>query len=76
MSITRRRSVNASGRARAAGLTQRQLGFLGCTAAYISLIESGSRIPSFQLLREFGRRLGVTADWLATGADESGTILS
>src|SRR5205085_362326 len=27
--------------------------------------------PSLQLLRELGRRLGVTADWLATGSDAS-----
>jgi len=55
----------------AAGLTQRQLAFPGCTAAYISLIENGSRVPSFQVLREFGRRLGVSADYLATGTEET-----
>jgi tetratricopeptide (TPR) repeat protein len=55
----------------AAGLTQRQLAFPGCTAAYISLIEGGSRVPSYQILREFARRLGVGAEYLATGA--SGT---
>ena len=55
----------------AAGLTQRQLAFPGCTAAYISLIESGSRVPSYQVLREFGRRLGVRAEYLATGASEA-----
>jgi tetratricopeptide (TPR) repeat protein len=53
----------------AARLTQRQLAFPGCTAAYISLIESGARVASFQLLRELGRRLGVSADYLATGVD-------
>ncbi|HZS31022.1 MAG TPA: transcriptional regulator [Gaiellaceae bacterium] len=53
----------------AAGLTQRQLAFPGCTAAYISLIEAGKRIPSYQILLEFGRRLGVKADYLATGAN-------
>jgi tetratricopeptide (TPR) repeat protein len=51
-----------------AGLSQRQLAFSGCTAAYISRIEAGERIPSLQLLRELGRRLGVTADWLATAS--------
>src|SRR5258706_15808903 len=51
-----------------AGLTQRQLAYPGCTAAYISLIESGSRVPSYQVLLELGRRLGVSADYLATGA--------
>jgi tetratricopeptide (TPR) repeat protein len=48
-----------------AGLTQRALAFPGCSAAYISRIEAGARIPSLQLLRELGRRLGVTADYLA-----------
>ena len=52
-----------------AGLSQRQLAFPGCTAAYISRLESGDRTPSLQLLREIGKRLGVSADWLATGAD-------
>jgi tetratricopeptide (TPR) repeat protein len=51
-----------------AGLSQRQLSFRGCSPAYISRIESGDRIPSLQLLRELGRRLGVSEDYLATGA--------
>ena len=53
----------------AAGLSQRQLAFPGCSPAYISRIEAGDRIPSLQLLREIGRRLGVTEDYLATGRD-------
>jgi tetratricopeptide (TPR) repeat protein len=52
----------------AAGLSQRQLAFPGCSPAYISRIEAGERIPSLQLLRELGRRLGVSEDYLATGA--------
>jgi tetratricopeptide (TPR) repeat protein len=52
-----------------AGLSQRQLSFPGCSPAYISRIESGDRIPSLQLLRELGRRLNVTEDFLATGAE-------
>lgn len=51
------------------GLSQRQLSFLGCSPAYISRIEAGERIPSLQLLRELGRRLGVSEDYLATGTD-------
>jgi tetratricopeptide (TPR) repeat protein len=51
-----------------AGLSQRQLSFTGCSPAYISRIESGDRIPSLQLLRELGRRLNVSEDYLATGA--------
>lgn len=50
-----------------AGLTQRELSFEGCTAAYISRIEAGARVPSYQILREFAQRLGVSADYLATG---------
>lgn len=54
----------------AAGLSQRRLAFPGCTPAYISRIEAGERIPSLQLLRELGRRVGASADFLATGAAE------
>ena len=53
----------------AAGLSQRQLAFPGCSPAYISRIEAGDRIPSLQLLRELGRRLDVSEDYLATGDD-------
>lgn len=52
-----------------AGVSQRQLSFDGCSPAYISRIEAGERIPSLQLLREMGRRLGVTEDYLATGLE-------
>jgi tetratricopeptide (TPR) repeat protein len=52
-----------------AGLSQRKLSFAGCSPAYISRIESGDRIPSLQLLRELGRRLGTTEDYLATGSE-------
>lgn len=50
-----------------AGLSQRQLAFQGCSPAYISRIEAGERIPSLQLLRELGKRLGVSEDYLARG---------
>jgi tetratricopeptide (TPR) repeat protein len=50
-----------------AGLTQRELSFDGCTAAYVSRIEAGARVPSLQILHEFARRLGVTPEYLATG---------
>jgi tetratricopeptide (TPR) repeat protein len=53
----------------AADLSQRQLAFPGCSPAYISRIEAGDRIPSLQLLRELGRRLGVSEDYLATGSE-------
>lgn len=51
------------------GLSQRQLAFPGCSAAYISRVEHGERVPSLQLMRELGRRLGVSADWLAIGQE-------
>src|SRR5579862_4045031 len=53
-----------------AGISQRALSFPGCTAAYISRIENGERIPSLQLLREFAARLGVSEQYLAYGRDE------
>jgi tetratricopeptide (TPR) repeat protein len=60
-----------------AGLSQRQLAFPGCSPAYISRIEAGDRIPSLQLLREMGNRLGVSEDYLATGRerDEGAAVL-
>jgi tetratricopeptide (TPR) repeat protein len=51
------------------GLSQRALSFPGCSPAYISRIEAGERIPSLQLLRKLGRQLGVSEDYLATGAE-------
>lgn len=63
----------------AAGLTQRDLSFDGCTAAYVSRIEAGARVPSLQILHEFAKRLGVTPEYLATGrpspADLSSDLL-
>jgi tetratricopeptide (TPR) repeat protein len=54
----------------AAGLTQRDLSFEGCTAAYVSRIEAGARVPSLQILHQFAKRLGVTPEYLATGRPE------
>src|SRR5437764_12283673 len=50
-----------------AGLSQRELSFPGCTAAYISRIEKGERVPSLQLIREFASRLGVTEEFISHG---------
>jgi transcriptional regulator with XRE-family HTH domain len=55
----------------AKGVSQRALSFPGCTAAYISRIEAGERTPSYQLLLELGKRLGVSASYLATGEEEA-----
>jgi len=54
-----------------AGLSQRQLAFDGCTAAYISRLEAGARVPSLQMVNELAVRLGVSSQWLATGIDAS-----
>src|SRR3954470_19304229 len=50
-----------------AGQSQRELSFPGCTAAYISRIEKGERVPSLQLIREFASRLGVTEQFISHG---------
>jgi tetratricopeptide (TPR) repeat protein len=52
-----------------AGLSQRQLAFPGCTAAYISRIEAGARVPSLQMINQLALRLDVTGQWLATGVE-------
>ncbi len=51
-----------------AGLSQRQLAFPGCSAAYISRLEAGDRVPSLQLLRKLAAKLRVDESFLATGA--------
>ena len=52
-----------------AGLKQRELTFEGCTAAYLSRVEAGQRIPSLQILTRLADALGTTAEYLATGKD-------
>ncbi len=56
----------------AAGVSQRQLAGDSCTTAYISRIEAGARVPSYQLLLRFAERLGTTAEFLATGQLDQG----
>lgn len=51
----------------AAGLSQRQLSFPGCSAAYISRLEAGDRVPSLQLLRKLAAKLAADEQFLATG---------
>jgi tetratricopeptide (TPR) repeat protein len=50
-------------------MSQRQLAFPGCTAAYISRIEAGARVPSLQMINQLAERLGVAPQWLATGVE-------
>lgn len=59
-----------------AGLTQRDLSFDGCTAAYVSRIEAGARVPSLQILHEFAKRLAVTPEYLATGSPAGADLSS
>jgi transcriptional regulator with XRE-family HTH domain len=56
-----------------AGLSQRELAFPGCSAAYISRIERGERIPSLQVMRELARRTGVSEAALAYGQEALAT---
>lgn len=51
----------------AANLSQRELSFPGCTAAYISRVEKGERYPSVVLMRGLAERLKISADYLETG---------
>jgi transcriptional regulator with XRE-family HTH domain len=53
----------------AAMLSQRDIAFPGCSAAYISRIEHGERTPSLQVLRELADRCGVSEAYLAWGRD-------
>jgi transcriptional regulator with XRE-family HTH domain len=53
------------------GLSQRALSFPGCTAAYISRIETNARCPSMQMIYELAARLDVDPHWLATGETAS-----
>jgi tetratricopeptide (TPR) repeat protein len=58
-----------------AGLTQRDIAFSGCSAAYLSRIEIGARVPSLQVLRELARRIGVSEAHIAWGQEETGAAL-
>ncbi|HEX6702857.1 MAG TPA: helix-turn-helix domain-containing protein, partial [Gaiellaceae bacterium] len=49
---------------RRAGLTQRELAFRGCTAAYISRMETGGRVPSLEIVRQLADRLGISEGFL------------
>lgn len=49
------------------GMTQRELAFPRYTAAHVSTVESGRRQPSPEALQYFARKLGVTADEIASG---------
>jgi transcriptional regulator with XRE-family HTH domain len=50
------------------GLSQRDLSEPGISYAYISRIEVGARTPSVKALRKLAPKLGVSVEWLETGA--------
>jgi transcriptional regulator with XRE-family HTH domain len=50
-------------------LSQRDVEAPGVSFAYVSRIESGHRLPSVKALRKLARALGVTPEYLETGAD-------
>lgn len=52
------------------GLSQRQLAFPGCSAAYISRLEAGERRPSNQILHRLARRLYTPTSYLAHGVGD------
>ena len=60
----------------AAGISQRELAFPGCSAAYISRIERGERIPSLQVMRELARRIGISESTLAYGRERIDAAVS
>jgi transcriptional regulator with XRE-family HTH domain len=51
-----------------AGLSQRQLSEPGVSFPYISRIEAGARNPSVKALRKLAVKLGVSVEYLETGA--------
>lgn len=50
--------------------SQRELAFPGCSYAYLSRIEAGTRTPSLQTIRQLAIRLETTESWLAWGEDD------
>jgi transcriptional regulator with XRE-family HTH domain len=49
------------------GFSQRELAVDGVSYAYISRVESGSRVPSLQALIALAHELGTSAQYLALG---------
>jgi tetratricopeptide (TPR) repeat protein len=66
------RRIHAMRTARA--LTQRELAAPRYTAAYVSSVESGRRMPSSDAVAHFAERLGVSVPELVTGRAPGGEI--
>src|SRR5256885_4506108 len=52
------------------GLSQAQLALPELSDSYISLIESGKRIPTPDVVRLLARKLGCSVSYLVSGIDE------
>lgn len=52
------------------GLSQAQLALPELSDSYVSLIESGKRVPTPDVVRLLARKLGCSASYLASGIDE------
>ena len=65
----RRRSLRGARlkEARSRGAEPAQLAFDGCSAAYISRLEAGQRVPSLAAVRKIAAKLGVYEQVLETG---------
>jgi transcriptional regulator with XRE-family HTH domain len=55
------------------GLSQREISGPGATYAYISRLEAGQRGPSLKTLRVIAAKLGVLAEYLERGRNETAT---
>lgn len=52
-------------------LSQRDLAFEGCSFAYLSRIETGSRTPSLTVIRRLADDLGTTEEFLCWGTESA-----
>jgi transcriptional regulator with XRE-family HTH domain len=58
------------------GLSQRQLGSLGVSYAYISRLEADQRRPSVKALRQIAPKIEVSVHWLETGREDPAETLA
>ncbi|WP_329565022.1 helix-turn-helix domain-containing protein [Kitasatospora sp. NBC_01266] len=52
------------------GLNQQDLASADISVSYVSLIETGKRVPSEAVLKALAERVGCTVDYLRTGRDD------
>ncbi|MFE0458565.1 helix-turn-helix domain-containing protein [Kitasatospora sp. NPDC058965] len=53
------------------GLSQQDLTSLNLSVSYVSLIESGKRVPSEAVLKALAEQVGCTVDYLRSGRDDA-----